>query len=407
MKQNKIVFVGAARTPIGKYLGSLKEISVQDLGRMTLEHTLESSKIDKNLVDEIIVGNVISTQTASNIAAVIGIDMGLKPDFTAMTVNRICGSGMQSAINAYQELHFGKKDLIAVGGIEVMSRSPLQLPENSRFQGSKIGNIEIIDTNLACLHSASGTYKNIANMGLTAENIAKKYNISRQDQDQFAYDSHMKADKAWKSGRLAEETFPIVLNDHLILDRDEQIRPETSMEKLTKLKPSFDKEGSVTAGNSSSFNDGASFQLMTTEDFAKDKNIDIMAYLEDYSITGVEPEYMGLGPVKAIQNLLKDNNLDLKKDIDILEINEAFAAQVLGCMHELDIDLDSDYYRNSVNINGGAISLGHPLGMSGSRLIGSVLYEFKNNPAKKYAIVSACIGGGQGVALLLKNGYQK
>lgn len=405
MKFKNIVFVGAARSPIGKYLGYLKDIKIQDLGVLTLNQAIKRAKIDKKDIDEIIVGNVISSPNVANIAQIIGIDMDLK-DVTGLTVNRICGSGMQSAINGYQELIFGKKQVVAVGGIESMSRSPYLLSENIRYEGMKSGDMEIIDGNMACLKSASGTYSGIDNMGQTAENIAKKYDISRQDQDKFSYESHVKALSSTKSGRLKQEYFTIDTKEGQI-DNDHQIRPNSSLEKLSKLKPVFEENGSVTAGNSSAFNDGASFEIMTTEDYALNNNLEIMGYFVDYAIEGVDPAYMGMGPVKAIQKICKDNELDLLNDVDILEINEAFSAQVLACLKELGIALDSDYYKNNFNINGGAIALGHPLGMSGARLITTALYEFKNNPSKKYAIISACIGGGQGIAMLLKNGYYK
>ncbi|WP_311488113.1 thiolase family protein [uncultured Helcococcus sp.] len=398
-----IVFVGAARSAVGKYLGKLKNISIEKLGEIVLEEAISRAKIKKNDIDEVVVGNVISSNTAVNLAQVIGINMGLKDELTGMTVNRVCGSGIQAAISAFHELQLSKKEVVAAGGIEMMSRSPYQLPLEARFQGLGLANKALIDTNFECLRSVSGTDHVIENMGLIAENIVEKYKISREDQDKFAYDSHIKAQKAKESGRLGQEIVGIEVENGFIFDEDEQVRPDTSIEKLAKLRPAFRKEGSVTGGNSSSFNDGAAFTIMTTEDYAKENNLDIMAKFVDYSIIGLRPDMMGMGPVEAINKICRDNNLDLKKDIDILEINEAFAGQVLGCLEELDISMDSEYYKNSFNINGGAIALGHPLAMSGARQITSIIYEFKNNPNKRYAIASACIGGGQGIAILLEN----
>ncbi|MFM1581200.1 thiolase family protein [Helcococcus bovis] len=407
-KKNRIVFLSGVRTPIGKFLGKLRSFTPQKLGKITLKEAIKRAKIDKNEIDEIIVGNVISTPTACNLASVIGLDLELKEDFTAMTVNRICGSGLQSAISGYQELFFDKKKVIAVGGIETMSRAPFQLEEDSRFNSKKLGNIQMLDANIESLKSASGTNSEISNMGITAENIAKKYNISRTLQDEYALNSHLKAIKATSVGRFKEEMFSIEVSENgkkEIIEEDLQIREDISIEKLQKLKPAFLENGTVTAGNSSSFNDGAAFEIMTTEKYAIENNLDIMAYFVDYSIVGVLPDMMGLGPVEAIKQLCKYNDLDLEKDIDYLEINEAFSAQVIGCLKELGISLSSEFYKNRFNVNGGALALGHPLGMSGSRLINTVLHEFKNNPLKRYAIVSACIGGGQGIAILLENGY--
>ncbi|MFM1563821.1 thiolase family protein [Helcococcus ovis] len=407
-EKNRIVFLAGVRTPIGKFLGKFRSFTPQKLGEITLKEVINRSKINKDDIDEIIVGNVISTPTACNLASVIGLDLGLKNDFTAMTVNRICGSGLQSAINAYQELFFNKKKVIATGGIEIMSRAPFQLEEDSRFNPKKLGNIQILDANIESLRSASGTNSKIPNMGVTAENIAKKYDISRKLQDEYALNSHLKAIKSTLNGRLKEEMFSIEVIENgkkEIIEEDLQIRKDISIEKLQKLKPAFMENGTVTAGNSSSFNDGAVFEIMTTEKYARDNNLDIMAYFVDYSVVGVSPEMMGLGPVEAIKQLCKDNNLDLEKDVDYLEINEAFSAQVIGCLKELGISHSSNFYKNKFNVNGGALALGHPLGMSGARLINTMLYEFKNNPLKRYAIVSACIGGGQGIAILLENGY--
>ena len=413
MKNNKqkIVFVGASRTPIGRYLGGLKEITLAELSEHALNSTIEKFNINKNQIDEVIVGNVNGTQTSSNLAKVTATNLGLPVSTTGYTVNRICGSGIQSAIDGFHELFFGKKNLIAVGGAESMSRAPYYLPEDSRFKGLAGGSMEVLDSNLLLHQTSSGRESDITHMGETAEYIISEKLIARELQDQFAFDSHQKAIKATESGRFAQEISPITISDakgnSTTVSTDEQIRKDTSLEKLAKLRPAFVEGGTATAGNSSSLNDGASFQVMTTESYALENDYEIMGEFIDYAVVGIEPERMGLGPVDAINQVLANNDLDLHDDIDLLEINEAFAGQTLAVMEDLGIEMGSDFYKNKLNVNGGAIAQGHPLGMSGSRLITTMLYEFKNNPDKKYAIASACIGGGQGIAVLLKNGYYK
>lgn len=407
--QEEIVFVGAARTAVGAYLGDLKGVKVQELGVIALEAAIKNAKLEKDDIDEVICGHVTGSQTSNNLGNVIAIDTGLRPEVTGMTVNRICGSGIQSAVSAALELRTGKKRVIAAGGAESLSRAPYQLPEEARFQGFRMGDSRLIDANDEGHRSASGKNSGINHMGNTAENVMRLTNTTREEADKFAYDSQMKAKAAIESGRFAAEICPVEIKDRkgnvTIVDKDGHPRPQTTMEGLAKLKPVFEKDGAVTAGNASGLNDGAAFEIMTTESYAKEKGLEIMAKVVDYAIVGVEPKYMGLGPVNAIKNVCADNNLDLFKDIDVLEINEAFAGQVVACLKQLDIDMDSDFYKNCLNPHGGAVALGHPLGMSGARIITSILYEFKLNPHKRYAIASACIGGGQGIALLLENAY--
>ncbi|MDD7305671.1 MAG: thiolase family protein [Peptoniphilaceae bacterium] len=407
----EIVFVGAARTPVGAYLGDLKTVKVQELGVIALEEAIKRAGIDKDEIDEVIVGHVTGSQTTNNLGAIIGIDAGLKDSSTGMTVNRICGSGMQSAVSAALELRVGKKKVIAAGGAESLSRAPYMLPEEARFQGFRMGDARLIDANDEGHRSASGKNSGVNHMGNTAENVVRLLNIPREVQDQFAYDSQMKVKQAMENGRFAQEIVPVEVKGRkgkvTIVDKDGHPRPNTSLEALSKLKPSFEEGGTVTAGNASGLNDGGAFEIMTTESYARERGLEVMARLVDYSITGVKPQIMGLGPVEAIQNVCKDNNLDLFEDIDVLEINEAFAGQTIGCLIKLGIAMDSDFYKHKFNPHGGAVSLGHPLGMTGARILTSVLYEFKNRPDIRYAIASACIGGGQGIALLLENGYYK
>ena len=408
-KEEEIVIVGAARTPVGAFLGDLKTVPVEVLGEVALKEAVKRANLTVNDIDEVIVGHVTGSQTTNNLGNVIGINSGLPETSTGMTVNRICGSGIQSAVSATLELLHSNKKIIAAGGAESLSRAPYQLPDSARYQAFRLGDVKLIDANLEGHRSASGRDSGIEHMGNTAENVVRKYNISREKQDQFAYESQMKASQAMNNGRFAQEIVPVEVPGRkgkvTIVEKDGHPRADTTLESLAKLRPAFEKDGSVTAGNASGLNDGGAFEIFTTESLAKEKGLEVMARVVDYQISGCAPETMGLGPVFVINDLLERQGMDLVKDIDVLEINEAFAGQTIGCLIELGIDMDTDFYQNKFNPHGGAVALGHPLGMSGARIITSLLYEFKNNPDKRYAIASACIGGGQGIALLLENGY--
>ncbi|MDN5372865.1 MAG: acetyl-CoA C-acetyltransferase [Carnobacterium sp.] len=408
---DSIVIVGAARTPIGAYLGGLKTVPAGELGAIALNEAIKRAGIKSEEIEEVIAGQAMGTQEESNIGRVIGLKAGLKKQSTGMTVNRICGSGIQSAISAAQELMTMDVDFIAAGGVESLSRSEYYLPLESRWEGFKAGNFTVIDANLALHKHAQPNpdYPEITHMGDTAEKVAERYAITREEQDTFAVDSQRKASSAIERGRLAQEIVPVEVIGRrkgviTVVDKDEHPRPGTNMESLARLKPAFRKDGkgTITAGNASGLNDGAAFEVFTKASVAKERGLDVMAKIVDFAIAGCDPNVMGLGPVYAINKVLSQNKLTLE-DIDILEINEAFAAQTLGCMKELGIDPGTELYER-LNPNGGAIALGHPLGMSGARIITSLCYEFKNHPEKKYAIASACIGGGQGIALLLENG---
>lgn len=408
MKNNTIVIVGAARTPVGAYLGDLKTVPVEELGVIALNEAIIRAGISKEDVDEVIVGHVTGSQTTNNLGRIIGLNAGLRKESTGFTVNRICGSGIQSAISAVQLLKTGKMKFVAAGGAESLSRAEYYLPATSRFEGFRMGDSRLIDANDEGHRTASGLANaDIKHMGMTAELIVEKYGITRKQQDLFALDSQRKAKIAIDSGRLAQEIIAVEIKDRKgkisIVERDGHPRPDSTLEQLSKLKPVFKKDGSVTPGNASGLNDGAAFEIFTSREVAKLRNLEVMAEVVDYAIIGLDPRYMGLGPVNAINHVLVSNNLTLA-DIDILEINEAFAGQVLGCLIELGNNPGTELYKR-LNPNGGACALGHPLGMSGARIITSICYEFKNNKNHKYAIASSCIGGGQGIALLLKNGY--
>lgn len=406
-----VVFVGAARTPVGAYLGDLKTVPVEELGEVALKEAVKRSGLDMSDIQEVICGHVTGSQTTNNLANIIGINSGVPHTSTGMTINRICGSGIQSAISGALELLHSNKEIIAVGGAESLSRAPYYLPETVRFEGFKMGDKTIFDANDEGHRSATGRDSGVRHMGNTAEKVVRKYNVSRQAQDEFAVNSQAKAAAAIESGRFAQEIVSVEIKDRrgnvTLVEKDGHPRPGTTLENLAKLKPVFEKDGTVTAGNASGLNDGAAFEIITTQAVAEARGLEVMARIVDYQVAGVDPTEMGLGPVPAIKQLLERQGLDLQKDIDVLEINEAFAGQILGCLHELEISTDSEFYQNNFNPHGGAVALGHPLGMSGARIITSILYEFKNRPDIRYAIASACIGGGQGIALLLENGHYK
>ncbi|GAB6109455.1 thiolase family protein [Fusibacter bizertensis] len=404
-----VVIVGAARTPVGAYLGDLKEVPTEELGAIALKEAIRRSKLEVSDIDEVITGHVNGTQVHNNISRLVSLLAGCKVESTAMTVNRICGSGFQSAINAYQSLCLSDVKIVAAGGAESLSRAEFFLPLETRFKPLTSGDFKVLDANLEGHRSAQpkNLYPLINHMGDTAENLVEKYSIPREDQDQFAYDSQMKAKVAIESGRFAQEIIPVEIKDRkgkiTVVSKDGHPKYETTLEKLSTLKPAFRKDGkgTVTAGNASGLNDGAAYEIFTLESIAKEKGLDIMAKMVDYSIVGVDPSEMGIGPVPAIRKLLENNDLTLE-DIDFLEINEAFAGQTLACLKELGNYIGTPLY-SRLNVHGGAVALGHPLGMTGARILTSLCYEFVNNPDKKYAIGSACIGGGQGIAILLEN----
>ena len=404
----KIVIVGAARTPVGAFLGDLKKVPVEELGVIALCEAIKRAAIRKEDIDEVIVGHVTGSQTSNNLGRIIGLNAGLRDESTGFTLNRICGSGIQSAISAVQSLQTGKVTFIAAGGAESLSRAEYYLPASARFEGFRMGDAKLIDANDEGHRSASGSANaDITHMGITAELVVEKYGITREQQDQYALHSQMKTKRAVESGRLAQEIIPVEVKGRkgqvTLIEKDGHPRPDTTLEEMAKLKPAFKKNGTITPGNASGLNDGAAFEIFTSLATAKSKGLTVMAEVVDYAITGLNPRYMGLGPVNAINSVLRNNQMTLE-DIDVLEINEAFAGQVLGCLKELRNGPGTPLYER-LNPNGGACALGHPLGMSGARIITSICYEFKNNRHKKYAIASACIGGGQGIALLLRNGY--
>ncbi|MBY5026449.1 acetyl-CoA C-acetyltransferase [Streptococcus suis] len=388
----KVAIVSAYRSAIGSFGGSLKDIEIADLGAQVLETALASKNIPADSVDEVIFGNVLSAGQGQNIARQIAIRAGIPQTASAYAVNKVCGSGLKSVLLAAQSIMLGDNDVVVAGGIEIMSQAPY-LSKTSRF-GSKFGHITLEDSMLTDgLTDAFNDY----HMGITAENVAERYQISREAQDAFAYASQEKAAKAIAEGRFADEIVPIRLKNRkgeTIFATDEYPRL-TPIEKLATLRPSFKKEGTVTAANASGINDGCAVLVLMSDEKASELNIQPLAYIEAYATSGLDPALMGLGPITASQKALQKLNKTVE-DIDLFELNEAFAAQSIPVVKQLGID------PAKVNVNGGAIALGHPIGASGSRILVTLIHELIKQE-KELGLCSLCIGGGQGISLIVSN----
>ena len=401
----KVVITSGARTAVGAFLGGLKTVPVEELAATAIKEALKrSNNLDPHLVNDVVLGHVESSGDAPNLGRNAALLAGLD-HVPGYTLNRICGSGIQSIVNATQDILTGNSEIVVAGGAESLSRAPYYLPLEVRYDGFKMGNQELRDANTKYHHNCQ-PYPQfpIMHMGNTAENVVKKYEISREDQDLFAYNSQMRAKAAIESGRFEREIVPVEIKGRkgavTIIDKDEHPKPHTTLEALANLRPAFEKDGSVTAGNASGLNDGGAAVVVMSEEKANELGLAPMAEIVDFAVAGLDPSVMGLGPVFAIRKLLEKTGM-AKEDIDLYEINEAFAGQMLGCMKELEMYLDSPLY-DRINVNGGAVALGHPLGMSGTRITISLMYELIERNAK-YGIASACIGGGMGIALLIKN----
>jgi acetyl-CoA acetyltransferase family protein len=386
-----IVIVDGARTPMAEYNGHFTEISAIDLGVAAAKEALSRGGFAPEEIDHVIVGNALQTSgDAIYGARHVGLKAGVPKEVPALTVNRLCGSGIQSVINAAEQIELGESTTVLAGGMENMSQAPHVI--RGARKGFKLGQGAIEDSLMvALLDSYAGLY-----MAQTAENLARKYNISRTEQDEFALRSQTCAAEAAKSGRLREEIVPVAAGRKgELVTEDDHVRPDTTMEGLAKLKPAFSKDGFVTAGNASGIVDGAAMLIVTTAAKAKEKGKKPLGRIVSWGIAGCDPEIMGIGPVPATQIALKRAGMKLN-DIDLIEINEAFAAQILAVVKELGIDPEK------LNVNGGAIALGHPLAASGSRLLLTLLYELRRRK-KRYGLASACIGGGQGIAMIVES----
>ena len=397
----KVVITSFARTAVGAFLGSLKEVPVESLAAAAIAEALKRSDLKGNDVDEVILGHVLSSTDAPQLARDAALLCGMV-DTPGFTVNRICGSGLQAVASAFQAVVSGAADIVVAGGAESLSRAPYYLPLTARYQPLRMGSYQLKCSNEQSHFNAApnSLYKPIW-MGNTAENVVARYSLSREDQDRFAFESQMKAKAAQASGRLAQEIVPYEIKTRKgssFVQVDEHPKPDVTLEGLAALKPAFQKDGTVTPGNATGLNDGGAALVVMSEDRCKALGLTPLAYVLDWSIAALDPTVMGLGPAYAIPKLLKKAGLRMA-DVDLFEINEAFAGQVLGCMKEMGWYLDSPQYQR-LNVNGGAIALGHPLGCSGARITGTLAVELKARNAR-YGVSSACIGGGMGIAILL------
>ena len=386
----EVVIVSGVRLPVGSFGGSLKTVSTIDMGAMVVKEAVNRAKIDPKIVDEVIIGEVGQIAQDGFIARAISLKAGLPEETTAYSVNRQCGSGLQSIVDAYLQIQTGESDVVVAGGVENISQLPYYV-KDARW-GARMGHKSFEDGVIDIL-----TWPlNDSHNGTTAENVAREFNVSREEQDQFALESHKRAAKAIASGIFKDEILPVELKDRkgriTIFDTDEGPRADQTIEALQKLRPCFVKEnGSVTAGNSSSLNDGAAAVVLMSKDKAKELGLTPMLEIKGYAVAGYKAELMGYSPKFSSEKLAKKLNLDLTK-IDMFEINEAFASQAYAVMRDLKLDY------NKVNIYGGGISIGHPIGATGSVLTVKVMYEL-NRSDKKDAMISMCIGGGQGISM--------
>ena len=399
---SKVYLVSAKRSAIGSMLGSLKDVSATWLGAQVLKAALAEAKVQPEWLDEVVVGNVLPAGLKQGPARQVALGAGVPVEIPAYSLNMVCGSGMKAVMNAATAIAAGKADLIAAGGTEVMSGAPYLVPGKVR-SGSKMGEMKLTDHML--LDALTDAYGDM-HMGITAENVAERFGLTRQMQDDFAYGSQQKAIAAQDAGKFVDEIVPLTVKagrKEILFDADEFINRSTNPEKLGGLRPAFKKDGTVTAGNASGINDGASFVILASEKAVQEHGLTVMAELIGWGQGGVEPDVMGLGPVPAVGNALKDAGLKLSQ-IEVLELNEAFAAQSLGVVRLLSEqhDLTEDEIKARTNVNGGAIALGHPVGASGNRIIVTLAHELKHS-GKTYGLASLCIGGGMGTAVILKN----
>lgn len=389
----EIVIASAVRTAIGSFGGSLKSVDAVTLGKTAVEEALKRASVDPNTVDEMFFGCVLQSGQGQGVARQVALKAGLNHHTPATTINMICGSGLKTVSLAVQTILAGDNDIVVAGGTENMTQAPYLL-QGARW-GQKMGDGNLYDTMVNDgLWDAFSDY----HMGVTAENIVEKYSLTREAQDQLAVTSQNRAEKAQADGRFKEEIVPVVIpqrrKDPIIFEEDEYIRKGATVESLGKLRGAFKKDGSVTAGNASGINDGAAALVIMTKEKADSLGIEPLATIVSYASAGVDPAIMGTGPIPATKKALKKANLSIG-DLDLIEANEAFAAQALSVIGDLELDTDI------VNVNGGAIALGHPIGASGARILVTLLHEMKKRESK-YGLATLCIGGGMGEAVIVK-----
>jgi acetyl-CoA C-acetyltransferase len=393
----QVVIASAVRTAVGSFGGTLKDIPASQLGGLVIKEVLRRARIRSEKVDQVIMGNVLQAGQGQNPARQAAANAGISQYTPAKTINVVCGSGVESIIMATQAIRSGDAEIIVAGGMESMSQAPFLL--NQTRWGQRMGHGQVVDVliqdGLWCCFGDT-------HMGITAENVAEKFHLSREEQDAFALESQRKAEAAIKSGRFKDEILPVEIpqrrGDPIIFDTDEFPRFGTTMEKLAKLPPAFQKGGTVTAGNSSGINDGAAAVLVMSEEKAIKAGIRPLARIVSYDCQGCEPELMGMGPIYAVRNAVAKAQEALGKPVDLIELNEAFAAQSIACLRELNLDPEI------VNVNGGAIALGHPIGCSGTRIMVTLLYEMAKRDVQ-VGLAALCVGGGMGFTMIVERSW--
>jgi acetyl-CoA C-acetyltransferase len=390
---NEAVIISAARTPVGKFLGSLKGFSATELGSIVVRESVKRAGIKPEDVDEVIMGCVIQAGLGQNPARQAALNGGIPSTVAAVTVNKVCGSGLKAVMMAAQGVQLGDSEMVVAGGMESMSNAPYLVPKAR--EGYRLGNGELID---AMIHDGLWCAFENYHMGCTGEVVADEYKIGRAEQDEFATNSHRKAAAAIKAGKFKDEIVPVEIKQKkgpaLLFDTDETVREDTTVEVLGKLKPAFKSEGTVTAGNAPGVNDGASAVVVTSLRRARELGVEPMAKIVAQAVSGVEPRLVMMAPVEAVRKLLKKTGWS-GSEVDLVELNEAFSVAALAVTRELGLDPEK------VNVNGGAVALGHAIGQSGSRLLTTMLYELKRRDARR-GIVSLCLGGGTAVAMAIE-----
>jgi len=387
------VIISATRTPVGKFLGSLKGFRAPELGAIVVRESLKRAGVKLEDVDEVIMGCVIQAGLGQNPARQAALGAGLPPTVSAVTVNKVCGSGLKAVMMAAQGVQLGDSEIVVAGGMESMSNAPYLVPKAR--EGYRLGHGELLDS---MIHDGLWCAFNNYHMGCTGEVVAERFNVSRSAQDEYALNSHRKAAAAIKAGKFQDEIVAVEIPQKkgapVIFNTDETVREDTSIEALAKLKPAFKESGTVTAGNAPSVNDGASAVVVTSLERARSLGIEPMARIAAQATSGTEPELVMMAPVEAIRRVLKKAGWALS-EVDLIELNEAFSVQAVAITKELGLD------PNKVNVNGGAVALGHAIGQSGSRLLTTMLYEMKRRNARR-GIVALCLGGGNAVAMAVE-----
>lgn len=393
-----VVIVDAVRTPIGRYGGVLRDVRPDDLAALVIAALVRRTGIDPACVEDVVFGCANQAgEDNRNVARMAALLAGLPVEVPGQTVNRLCGSGLQAAVTAYHAIRCGDGDVMIAGGVESMTRAPFVVAKAAEPWSRKL---EVYDTTIGWRFTNPRLAEKYPpySMGETAENVAERYGITREEQDRYALMSQQRAARAIQEGRFRDEIVPVVIpqpsGEPRVVDRDEHPRPDTTLEALSKLRPAFRKGGTVTAGNSSGINDGAAALLLAEANTARQLGLRPMARIVASAVAGVDPAVMGIGPVPAVRKALARAGLRVE-DVDLVELNEAFASQVLACVRELGLDLER------VNVNGGAIALGHPLGASGARILGHLVWEMRRREAR-YGLATMCIGVGQGIAVVVE-----